>query len=104
MEQLAERLARIDRRLIFGLVGLLCLAPLITGFTIPGITSPQARALYEAVQNTSPDKLVVLAVNWDAGTYPENGSQTEALVHHLFRLKRRFAFVSIASPQAPTLA
>jgi hypothetical protein len=46
----------------------------------------------------------VLSVNWDAGTFPENGQQTEALMNHLFRLKRRFALLSTSNVQSPTLS
>src|ERR1051326_7858852 len=103
MEDFAQRLAHIDRRIIFSLVGLLCLAPLVIGFQIPSIISPPALALYEAVEKTPPDKLVVLSTSWDPGTMPENGPQTEALMAHLFRLKRRFAILSMGAPLGPTL-
>jgi hypothetical protein len=104
MEQFALRLTRIDRRIIFLLVGVLCLAPLIMGFWIPNIVSPPTQALYDAVEKTAPDKLVVLNCNWDPGTAIENASQAEALMIHLFKLKRRFAILSIGQPQGPTLA
>jgi hypothetical protein len=104
MDQFAERLARIDRRLIFGLVALFCLLPLVSGFSIPGIVSPPTQALYDAIEKTPPDRLVVLSTDWDAGTIAENGPQTEALIHHLFKLKRRFAIMSVGGQQGPTLA
>jgi hypothetical protein len=104
MEPFAERLSRIDRRLIFACVALFCLVPLVTGFSMPGIVSPPTQSLYDAVEKTPPDKIVVLAAAWEAGTKAENEPQTEALIAHLFRMKRRFAIVTaVQSPQAPTL-
>src|SRR5947209_8670477 len=99
MESLAVRLARIDRRLIFALVAILCLVPLVVGFWIPNIVSPPTQALYDAVEKVPPDKLVVLSTSWDPGTSAENAPQTEALMAHLFRLKRRFAIVAMQAPQ-----
>jgi hypothetical protein len=104
MDQFADRLARIDRRLIFAMVALICLVPLVTGFSMRAIVSPPTQKLYDAIEKTPPDRLVVLSSVWDAGTKGENEPQTEALMAHLFRLKRRFAILSMGSPQAPTLA
>jgi hypothetical protein len=104
MEQLAVRLANIDRRIIFVFVALICLAPLVMGFWIPNIVSPPTQALFDTVAKTPPDKLVVLHTNWDPGTSAENGPQTEALMAHLFKLKRRFAILSMYAQQGPTLA
>lgn len=103
MDQFAERLSRIDRRLIFALVAFFCLVPLVTGFSMPGMVSPPTQKLYDAIEATPADKLVVLSVAWDAGTKGENEPQTEALIAHLFRLKRRFAIISMSAPQSPTL-
>jgi hypothetical protein len=47
----------------------------------------------------------VLSINWEAGTKAENEPQTEVLMAHLFKLKRRFAIVTVVpAPQGPTLA
>src|SRR2546427_104234 len=71
MEPLAVRLAHIDRRIIFVLVALVCLLPLVLGFSMPSIVSPPAQALYDAVEKTPPDKLVVLSTSCDLGTKAE---------------------------------
>jgi hypothetical protein len=101
-----ERLAglqRIDRRLIYLLVALLVTLPLFIPFKPKLSVSPEARQLFDFIEQMPRDKLVLIAVDWDAGTRGENWPQTEAVITHLLRTKRKFAIFGFAI-QGPQFA
>jgi len=99
-----ERLQTIDRRIAYVLLFLIVGASLLWPVRLPIIVSSEARGAYDAVEQTAPDKLVLVGADWDAGTLAENGTQTEAVMRHLMSLKRRFAIIGFAWPAGPELA
>jgi hypothetical protein len=106
----AERLARVDRRLMFLLVAGLTLGALCLPVRTSVPVGRQARGLYDAVEAAARKRqqtgkgIIVLSVNWDAATLAESRPQTVALLRHLVRLRTPFAFAELNSPQSPQLA
>src|SRR5437016_955900 len=99
-----ERISRIDRRLIYGLLFLATLTPLVFGLRLPLYVTDDARNLYQVVEGLRPDKIVILFCNWEAGTLAESRPQTVALARHLLRRHIPFALLSINSQTSPQLA
>jgi hypothetical protein len=80
-----ERLERLDRRVIFGVVALLVLLPLLFPLKLPLSVSGPARNYYQAVENVPNGSIVVLAGDFDPASAPELVPMTRASVRHLFR-------------------
>src|SRR5438128_956608 len=99
-----ERISRIDRRLIYGLLFLATLTPLVFGLRLPLYVTDDARDLYRVVEGLPPDKIAILFCNWEAGTLAESRPQTVALARHLLRRRIRFALLSVNAQTSPQLA
>jgi len=98
-----EQLQKIDRRIVYLLVFVVTGALLKWPVRLPVVVSPEGQEAYNLIQNTAPEKLVLVAADWDAGTLAENGNQTRALIRHLMKLKRKFAIIGFAWPAGPQL-
>lgn len=96
-----ERQRRQSRWIYALLAGLMALF-LLVEMRLPFVVGPQARALYGAVEKAPDDKLVLVSINWAAGTIGESAPQTEALLQHLFMAGKRVAIFSV-DPVGPGL-
>lgn len=96
---------RVDPRIIYLLVALALAFPLVQDVRLPAAEMPAASALFEAVEQLTPEpgKIVVVAMDWGAGTSAENGPQTMVALEHLFRRRIPFAVVSLYAQAAPML-
>jgi hypothetical protein len=88
-----ERLQHVDRRIMYVLLVLAMSVPLVWRMNLPIVVSPVAQGAYDAVEKMDPHKIVIVCIQWDAGSEAENRPQTEALIHHLFRQNRKFAIL-----------
>ena len=91
------------RRAIFLIMAIAVAIPLLVKISMPIIVSWPTRDLYEAVESLSKDKIVVISVNWGAGTQGETAPQTAALIYHLASKHKKFAIWGWATPQGPLL-
>ena len=106
MGQLTQWLVRfqaIDRRVIYLLVAMSLALPLVLQWSMPQIPTPPTRQCYEAVEKVPPDKVVLIAADFDTGTVGENGPQVQALLEHLMRRRKKFIIMTLIAPQGPTL-
>ena len=96
---------RVDPRIIYLLVACALAIPLVKDVALPAAEMPAATAMYEAVERLSPDsgQIVLIAMDWGAGTSAENGPQTRVAIEHLFRRRIPFAVVSLYAQAAPML-
>ncbi|MBI3945809.1 MAG: hypothetical protein HY321_07810 [Armatimonadetes bacterium] len=94
---------RRQSRIIYGVLAALMVLFLLFEMKLPFVVGPQALGLYDAVGKVRDDQLVLLSVNWEAGTVGESMPQTEALIQHLFLAKKRFAIFGI-DPIGPGFA
>lgn len=101
---LDELLSRLDRRIVYIGLLIICLAPLVAGWNLPLYLSQPAKSLYETIEELPQDKVVVISSDWDAGTQAENRPQLVALTRHLIRRNLRFIVFSIGYPNSPQLA
>jgi hypothetical protein len=99
-----ERIGRIDRRLIYGLLFLATLTPLVFGLRLPLYVTEDAQNLYQTIERLPPDKMVLLFTDWEAGTIAENRPQNVAIARHLLRRHIPFALLSINSQTSPQVA
>jgi hypothetical protein len=107
----SERLQKLDRRWLYLLTALIIGLPFVPRVRVPvplPVLQPQTRAYYQAIEDLAADpveskKLVIVAVNYGAGTLAENQSQCEATLKHLMRKKLKFALFTFIDPQGRDL-
>jgi hypothetical protein len=108
---LAQRLQRLDRRWLYLLTAVIIGLPFVPGVRVPvpdPVIQPRTVQYYDAIEALAADpieskKLVIVAVNYGAGTLAENQSQCEATLKHLMRKKLRFALFTFIDPQGRDL-
>ena len=94
MNRLASKLQNIDRRVLYAVLVTIVVFGLIVPIPLPLAISPQARGVYDAVENASPSKVAILCTNWSASTQGENRPQTRVVLMHMMRKKIRFVLMA----------
>ena len=79
-----ESLLKIDRRIIYIVVGLLVLFPLVKPLGLGVSSGPRARALFDAVDSLPAGKTVLIAVDFDPSSMPELYPMLIAMMRHAF--------------------
>lgn len=96
---------RIDRRVLYMLLVTTIALPIIVRIPTPTpAILPETRRFYETIEEMAADpvrkeKLVILCINYGAGTMAENQTQAEAVVKHLMQKRLKFAIFSFNSAQ-----
>lgn len=81
----AERMLKIDRRLIFLVIGLCTLLPLLYPVGLPIKISPEVRGVYDYMESLPPRSVFLLSIDFDPASKPELHPQAIALLRHAFR-------------------
>jgi hypothetical protein len=92
-----------SRRAIWLLTAAAVIVPMLVHIRLPMFASSPARKLYDAVEAVPANKIIVISTSWEAGSYGENGLQTEALIRHAFEANKRFAIFGWVYPPGPEL-
>ena len=101
---LPERLQRIDRKVLYLLLGVVMIGPLFyREHFLPTFVSQEAKGVYEAVEAMPSEKIALLCADYEMGTMGENQPQIEAVMRHLMTLGKRFAIMG-QIPMGPDLA
>jgi hypothetical protein len=102
---LVERLANIDRRIIYLFVALSLSLPIIFGLSLPPAKMETASNFFAEVSKLKSEdkKMVLIASDWGPGTQAENKPQTLLAMEHLMRKRIPFALISITPYAAPFL-
>lgn len=74
----------LDRRVIYTIVGLLVAVPLIWPFSLPIVTTPETRGIYNAIEELEPGDHVMIAADFDPASKPELLPMLEAVLAHCF--------------------
>jgi hypothetical protein len=90
------------RRIIYIVFAIALSIPLVIDWQVPPDVGPEAKSLYEAIERVPADKIVLINLQFEAGTIAENGPQTSAIVSHLMKRGTRFAFIGL-DPVGPGL-
>ena len=79
-----EALARLDRRWIFAVTGLLVLIPLLWPLNLPLVASPTVRAYRDAVAALPEGSRVLVSCDFDPASRPELEPMTRSTLRQLF--------------------
>jgi hypothetical protein len=81
------------RRIIYLIFAIALAIPLITHWSVPPDVGPEAQQLYDAIERVPSNKIVLIGLQFEAGSLAENGPQTQAIVTHLMKRGKRFALM-----------
>lgn len=85
----AERMLRLDRRIIFLLIGLCTLLPLLYPVGLAIRVSPEVQAVYDYIQSLPEGSVFLLSLDFDPASKPELYPQAIALLRHAFKKNLR---------------
>lgn len=100
-----EKLANIDRRIIYLFVLVSLSAPMIMGVTLTPVPLPTSKAFFDSIEklDNSSGKIVIISSDWGPNTKAENKPQTEAAIEHLMRKRIPFAITTLYALAEPFL-
>jgi hypothetical protein len=81
----AERMLRIDRRIIFLVIGLCTLLPLLFPVGLPIKISPEVRGVYDYIEGLPEGSVFLLSLDFDPASKPELYPQAIAILRHAFK-------------------
>src|SRR5262245_51047123 len=84
MKEFALRLLRLDRRVIFLLIGLATLLPLLYPIGLPIRVSPEVKRVYDHIERLPEGSMFLLSFDFEPGGKPELYPMAIALLRHAF--------------------
>ena len=94
----ADRMLRIDRRIIFALIGLSTLVPLLFPIGLPIKGSPEVRAVYDYIESLPEGSVFLLSMDFDPASKPELEPQAISLLRHAFTRNLRVIVMTLWLP------
>lgn len=85
----AERMLKIDRRIIFLVIGLCTLVPLLYPVGLPIKISAEVRGVYDYIENLPERSVLLMSLDFDPASKPELHPQAVAILRHAFRKNLR---------------
>ena len=79
-----QYLLKIDRRIIYVVMGLLVTLPLVKPLGLGVTSGPRAARLFAAVDSIPPGKTLLISVDFDPASMPELYPMLTALMRHAF--------------------
>ncbi|HWG95952.1 MAG TPA: hypothetical protein VN647_02610 [Nitrospira sp.] len=86
---LSERMLKIDRRIIFLVIGLCTLLPLLYPVGLPIKITSEVRGVYDYIESLPERSVFLLSIDFDPASKPELHPQAIALLRHAFRKNLR---------------
>ena len=86
--ELILKLAKVDRRWIFLIIGFVVLIPLIYPLALPIRPGKDSKEVYDFVEGLADSSKVLLSCEYGPSTKPEIHPMVTSLLHHLFSLDR----------------
>ena len=94
----ADRMLRIDRRIIFALIGFSTLVPLLIPIGLPIKGSPEVRAVYDYIESLPEGSVFLLSMDFDPASKPELEPQAISLLRHAFTRNLRVIVMTLWLP------
>ena len=94
----AERMLKLDRRIIFLVIGLCTLLPLLYPVGLAIRVSPEVRAVYDYIEGLPEGSGFQLSLDFDPASKPEVYPQAVALLRHAFNKNLRVIGMTLWLP------
>jgi len=91
----AERMLKIDRRIIFVVIGLCTLLPLLYPVGLPIKISSEVRGVYDYIEQMPERSVFLLSIDFDPASKPELYPQAVAILRHAFRKNLRVVTMTL---------
>ena len=91
----SERMLKIDRRVIFLVIGLCTLLPLLYPVGLPIRISSEVRGVYDHIESMPERSVFFLSLDFDPASKPELHPQAIALLRHAFRKNLRVVAMTL---------
>ena len=91
----AERMLKIDRRIIFLVIGLCTLLPLLYPVGLPIKISSEVRGVYDHIESLPERSVLFMSFDFDPASKPELHPQATALLRHAFRKNLRVVTMTL---------
>ncbi len=91
----AERMLKIDRRIIFLVIGLCTLLPLLYPVGLPIRISPEVHGVYDYIDSMPEGSVFLLSLDFDPASKPELQPQAIALLRHAFKRNLRVVAMTL---------
>jgi len=99
-----NKLATIDRRIIFLLIGIVVIIPLILKLRMPVRISQEVRSAYETLEDLPAGSVVLASIDYDATSAPELTPMFRAFLRQCFRNKLKVIYTGHLAIGLPLLA
>ncbi len=94
----AERMLRLDRRIIFLVIGLCTLLPLLYPMGLAIKISPEVHGVYDYIEALPEGSVFLLSLDFDPASKPELYPQAVALLRHAFKKNLRVIGMTLWLP------
>ena len=94
----AERMLRLDRRIIFLVIGLCTLLPLLYPVGLAIRVSPEVKAVHDYIESLPEGSVFLLSLDFDPASKPELYPQAVALLRHAFMKNLRVIGMTLWLP------
>ncbi|MGZ9146569.1 MAG: hypothetical protein ACXW4A_12170 [Nitrospira sp.] len=91
----SEKMLKIDRRIIFLMIGLCTLLPLLYPVGLPIKISSEVRGVYDHIESLPEQSVFLLSIDFDPASKPELYPQAIALLRHAFRKHLRVVTMTL---------
>ena len=82
------QLAKVDRRWIFLIIGLVVVIPLLYPLALPIRAGKDSKQVYDFVESLEPNSKILLSCEYGPSTKPEIHPMVTSLLNHLFSLNK----------------
>lgn len=93
-----DKLQHIDRRILYFILVIVVAIPTMHPVNVPSPVTQMSRSLWETIDKTPPNKVIILSSTWDRGTRGESQGQFDAILAHVMKRKIRFLINSFIPP------
>ncbi len=93
-----ERMLRLDRRIIFLLIGVFTLLPLLYPVGLAIRVSPEVKAVYDHIESLPEGSVFMLSMDFDPASKPELYPQAVAILRHAFEKNLRVIGMTLWLP------
>ncbi len=96
MNNIFDRMMKLDRRWIFLFLIVVCVVTYIVPFEIPILIEPEVQSIYDFIDSLPPGDIVMLAIDYDPNNLAELHPMTYAMVEHCWRKDLKILFTSLS--------
>ncbi len=91
-----ERLGKLDRRWIFLLLALICIATLLTDFRMPVRVSREVRSIYEFIDSLGVGDVIQVAIDYDPNTLAELHPMAYPVMEHALQRNAKILLTTLS--------